>query len=61
MMATAPSQIADVNRGVNGWSAVGGMCESAYIPTGYKIGEKPHGETVRLCKKASFITLTHCL
>ncbi|KAI8685508.1 hypothetical protein NCS55_00223300 [Fusarium keratoplasticum] len=32
-------------KGVSGWSAVGGMCEPAYIPTGYKIGEKPRGET----------------
>jgi len=36
------------NRGVSGWSAVGGMCEPAYIPTGYKIGEKPRGETVSI-------------
>ncbi|KPM45951.1 hypothetical protein AK830_g653 [Neonectria ditissima] len=32
-------------KGVSGWSAVGGMCEPAYIPAGYKIGEKPRGET----------------
>ncbi|KAM6533989.1 hypothetical protein FALCPG4_006928 [Fusarium falciforme] len=32
-------------KGVSGWSAVGGMCEPAYIPTGYKIGDKPRGET----------------
>ncbi|KAJ4226433.1 hypothetical protein NW759_005020 [Fusarium solani] len=32
-------------KGVSRWSAVGGMCEPAYIPTGYKIGEKPRGET----------------
>lgn len=32
---------------MSGWSAVGGMCEPAYIPTGYKIGDKPRGETVR--------------
>ncbi|CAM1505655.1 Fc.00g112920.m01.CDS01 [Cosmosporella sp. VM-42] len=33
------------NKGVSGWSAVGGMCQPAYIPTGYKIGEKPRGES----------------
>ncbi|KAM4063679.1 amidase [Hirsutella rhossiliensis] len=32
-------------KGASGWSAVGGMCEPAYIPTGYKIGDKPRGET----------------
>jgi amidase len=33
-------------RGVSGWSAVGGMCEPAYIPAGYQIGEKPRGKSV---------------
>ncbi|KAH6995912.1 amidase signature domain-containing protein [Ilyonectria sp. MPI-CAGE-AT-0026] len=32
-------------KGVSGWSAIGGMCEPAYIPTGYETGEKSRGET----------------
>ncbi|KAM5347848.1 hypothetical protein ACJ41O_007672 [Fusarium nematophilum] len=32
-------------KGAGGWSAVGGMCESPYIPAGYQIGDKPRGET----------------
>lgn len=34
------------NRGTSGWSPVGGMCQPAYIPTGYKLGELGRGETV---------------
>ena len=33
-------------RGTSGWSPMGGMCQPAYIPTGYKIGELGRGETV---------------
>ncbi|KAI1326312.1 amidase signature domain-containing protein [Xylariaceae sp. FL0255] len=29
------------------WSAVCGMCQPAYIPTGYKLGDNPRGESAR--------------
>ncbi|KAJ4326972.1 hypothetical protein N0V84_002585 [Fusarium piperis] len=32
-------------KGVPGYSMYGGMCQPAYIPSGYKLGEKPRGET----------------
>ncbi|OAG19567.1 amidase signature enzyme [Alternaria alternata] len=32
-------------KGTGGWSAVGGMCQSPYIPGGFKPGEKRRGET----------------
>ncbi|KAI8723213.1 Amidase domain-containing protein [Fusarium sp. LHS14.1] len=48
-------------KGVGGWSALGGMCQPAYNPTGYKIGEKPRGETVSALDKAAFISLTSYL
>lgn len=32
-------------KGRAGWSAVGGMCQPAYIPSGFKLGEKRRGET----------------
>jgi amidase len=32
-------------KGLAGWSALGGMCQPAYIPDGYRIGEKRRGET----------------
>lgn len=35
-----------LRRGRAGWSAVGGMCQPAYIPTGYKLADKRKGETV---------------
>ena len=35
-------------RGTGGWSAVGGMCQSPYIPGGLREGEKRRGETVKL-------------
>nr|UMZ45363.1 hypothetical protein [Paramyrothecium roridum] len=33
------------SRGLAGWSAVGGMCQPAYVPTGYRLGDKRKGES----------------
>ncbi|RMJ11706.1 hypothetical protein CDV36_008675 [Fusarium kuroshium] len=32
-------------KGVSGWSPLGWMCQPAYIPKGYRVGEGPRGET----------------
>lgn len=44
-------------KGIGGWSAVGGMCQSPYIPGGFNPGEKRRGETVRACS-STFAILT---